>query len=173
MLPPYFHIVTVLALILTLNQSNAFTTTTYTTPHQAKPTSIIANHISSNHQSSTSETSLGMTSLAAASSVSRRGFLRSAMVSCGGLVQHRSQLPIELAADKVKDDSLDDLLEMLFGDADDRRREHSSCLLSEAITTTTSWDTNINKSNACADIATHLPFELVERCILRRTSERR
>ena len=169
MSPPYFHIVTVLALILTLNQSNAFTTTTYTTPHQAKPTSIIANHISSNHQSSTSETSLGMTSLAAASSVSRRGFLRSAMVSCGGsLVQNRSQLPIELAADKVKDDSLDDLLEMLFGDADNRR-EHSSCL-SEAITT--SWDTNINK-NTCADIATHLPFELVERCISRRTSERR
>ena len=94
------------------------------------------------------------------------------MVSCGGsLVQNRSQLPIELAADKVKDDSLDDLLEMLFGDADNRR-EHSSCL-SEAITTTTSWDTNINKSNACADIATHLPFELVERCISRRTSERR
>ena len=171
MLPPsYFHIVTVLALILTLNQSNAFTTTTYT-PHQAKPTSIIATHISSNHHPSTSETSLGMTSLAAASSVSRRGFLRSAMVSCGGsLVQHRSQLPIELAADKVKDDSLDDLLEMLFGDADNRR-EHSSCL-SEAITTTTSWDTNINK-NTCADIATHLPFELVERCISRRTSERR
>ena len=92
------------------------------------------------------------------------------MVSCGGsLVQHRSQLPIELAADKVKDDSLDNLLEMLFGDSDNRR-EHSSCL-SEAITISASWDTNINKRSA--DIATHLPFELVERCISRRTRERR
>ena len=141
-------------------------------PRQAQFTSISSHISSNNHHPSNSETSLDMTSLAASSSVSRRGFLRSAMVSCGGLVQHRSRIPIELAADKVKDDGLGDLLEMLFGDSEDRRREHSSCL-SEAIITSSS-DTNhdIGK-NACTDIATHLPLNLLERCISRRTVERR
>ena len=161
----YFLIVGILA--LELNQSNAFTLSSSSTPatnqsykQTSRPSSI---------QSSSSTTRLSMTTQSytstSSSSVSRRGFLESVAVSCGSLVQQ--SLVVDMTADQVKDEGIHDMLEILVGDSDDDR-EFSSCL-SDAIS-----DTNHNIEIE-EEVARYLPMaeQLVEQCISRRSGMHR
>ena len=133
-----------------MSQSNAFTMSSASSSHTTSTSTINAGI------QTTSATCLGMTS-----SVSRRGFLKSAMVSCGTVIQN--SLMADMAADQVKDEGLHDMLELLVGGPDEAERGHSC--LSEVI--------NLSDTNNFQGMATYLPFELVERCISRQSGPRR
>ena len=162
----YFLIVGILA--LELNQSNAFTLSSSSTPAIYQSYKHITSRPSS-IQSSSSTTRLSMTTQSytstSSSSVSRRGFLESVAVSCGSLVQQ--SLVVDMTADQVKDEGIHDMLELLVGDSDDDR-EFSSCL-SDAIS-----DTNHNIEIE-EEVARYLPMagQLVEQCISRRSGMHR
>ena len=159
----YFIIVGILALVL--NQSNAFTLSSSSTPatnQSYKQTSRLLSI-----QSSSTATRLGMaqtTTCTSSSSVSRRGFLESVAVSCGSIVQQ--SLVVDMTADQVKDEGIHDMLELLVGDSDDNR-EFSSCL-SDAIS-------DMNHHVGEEEVARYLPLaeQLVEQCMSRRSGMRR
>jgi len=156
----FLLIVGILALVL--NQSNAFTLSSSSTPvtyHQSYK--YIASRPSSIQSSSS--TRLGMaptsTSCTSSSSVSRRGFFESVAVSCSSLVQQ--SLVVDMTADQVKDEGIHDMLELLVGDSDDDR-EFSSCL-SDALS-------EVNHNIGEEEVTRYLPMaeQLVEQCISRR-----
>ena len=145
----FFNFTIIIAL---MSKSNAFTISS------ASPSHITSTSTNNRAASSiTSATCLGMTS-----SVSRRGFLKSAMVSCGTFIQN--SLAADMAADQVKDEGLHDMLELLVGDRPDEAERGRSCL-SEVI--------NLSDTNNFQGMATYLPLELVERCISRQSGHRR
>ena len=145
----FFNFTIIIAL---MSQSNAFTISS------ASPSHITSTSTNNHASSITSATCLGMTS-----SVSRRGFLKSAMVSCGTVIQN--SLAADMAADQVKDEGLHDVLELLVGDRPDEAERGRSCL-SEVI--------NFSDNNNFQEmLATYLPLELVERCISRQSGHRR
>ena len=143
----FFNFTIIIAL---MSQSNAFIILS------ASPSHITSTSTTNRASSIASATCLGMTS-----SVSRRGFLKSAMVSCGTVVQN--SLAADMAADQVKDEGLHDMLELLVGGPDETERGRSC--LSEVI--------NLSDTNNFQGMATYLPFEIVERCISRQSGSRR
>ena len=160
----YYFIIIVGILALELNQSNAFTLSSSSTPATNQSSKHITSRLSS-IQSSSTTTRLGMSlstsCKSSSSSVSRRGFLESVAVSCGSLVQQ--SLVVDMTADQVKDEGIHDMLELLVGDSDDDR-EFSSCL-SDALS-------DMNHHNVGEEVvARYLPLaeQLVEQCISRRS----
>ena len=165
-----YFVIIVGILALELNQTNAFTLSSSSTPAtnqsykyitirpiKSSPTTLSMSLTvsSSSYTSSTSCTS----------SVSRRGFLESVAVSCGSLVQ--KSLVVDMTADQVKDEGIHDMLELLAGDSDDDNREFSSCL-SDAIS-------DMNHYNVEEEVERYLPLaeQLVEQCISRRSGMHR
>ena len=148
----YHFIIIVGILALELNQSNAFTLSSSSTPATNQSYSHITSRPSS-LQSTSSTTRLGLSlptsSSSSSSSVSRRGFLESVAVSWSLLV--------DMTADQVKDEGIHDMLELLVGDSTDDNREFSSCL-SDAI------------SDMNQEVARYLPLaeQLIEQCMPRR-----
>ena len=168
----YYFIIIVGILALVLNQSNAFTLSSSSTPTTNQSYKYITSSPSTVQSSFSTTTRLGMSlptstssSSSSSSSVSRRGFLESVAVSCGSLVQQ--SLVVDMTADQVKDEGIHDMLELLVGDSDDDR-EFSSCL-SDAIS-----DTNHNIEIE-EEVARYLPMagQLVEQCISRRSGMHR
>jgi len=165
----YFLIVGILA--LELNQSNAFTLSSSSTPatnqNQNQSYKHITSRPSSIQSSFSTTTRLGMSQITSytSSSVSRRGFLESVAVSCGSIAQQ--SLVVDMTADQVKDEGIHDMLELLVGDSDDDR-EFSSCL-SDAIS---DMSHNIEIEE---EVARYLPLaeQLVEQCISRRNKHSR
>ena len=162
----YYFIIKVGILALVLNQSNAFTLSSSSTPTTNQSYKYITSR-PSNIQSSSTTTRLSaaLTSTSTTSSVSRRGFLESVAVSCGSLVQQ--SLVVDMTADQVKDEGIHDMLELLAGDSDDDNREFSSCL-SDAIS-------DMNHYNVEEEVERYLPLaeQLVEQCISRRSGMHR
>ena len=166
----YYFIIIVGILALLLNQSNAFTLSSSSTPTTNQSYKYITSRRTSIQSSSTATTTrLSMTqtstSSSSSSSVSRRGFLESVAVSCGSLVQQ--SLVVDMTADQVKDEGIHDMLELLAGDSDDDNREFSSCL-SDAIS-------DMNHYNVEEEVERYLPLaeQLVEQCISRRSGMHR
>ena len=165
----YYFIIIVGILALLLDQSNAFTLSSSSTPATNQSYKYITSRPSS-IQSSSTTTRLGMslpTSSLSSSSVSRRGFLESVTVSCGSLVQQ--SLVVDMTADQVKDEGIHDMLELLVGESDDDR-EFSSCL-SDALS-----DMNHHNVEIEEEVERYLPSfgrAVVEQCISRRSDVHR
>ena len=159
----YYFIIIVGILTLVLNQSNAFTLSSSSTPATNQSYKHIASRQSSIQSSSTTTRLCMSMPTSSSSSVSRCGFLESVAVSCGSLVQQ--SLLVDMTADQVKDECIHDMLELLGGDSDDDR-EFSSCL-SDAIS-----DTNHHIGED--EVARYLPLaeQLIEQCISRRSRHR-
>ena len=165
----YYFIIIVGILALLLDQSNAFTLSSSSTPATNQSYKYITSRPSSIQSSSTTTLSMSLSTSSStsctSSSVSRRGFLESVAVSCGSLVQQ--SLVVDMTADQVKDEGIHDMLELLVGDSDDDR-EFSSCL-SDAILS------DMNHYNVEEEVERYLPLaeQLVEQCISRRSGMHR
>ena len=161
-----YFVIIVGILALELNQTNAFTLSSSSTPATNQSYKYISSRPSSIQSSSTTTLSMSLPTSSSTSSVSRRGFLESVAVSCGSLVQ--KSLVVDMTADQVKDEGIHDMLELLVGDSDDDR-EFSSCL-SDALS-----DMNHHNVGEEEVARLYLPLaeQLVEQCISRRSGMHR